>query len=371
MNTAFEENFGALKDPRIDRTKKHALLDIMALGILGVMAGAQGYEEIEDFGKAHESWLKQYLKLENGIPSHDTISRLFERLNHQAFQKAFLGWVGCLKELFKETIIPIDGKTLRGSHQASKDLRALHVISAWSCANGLSLGQLKVDGKTNEITAIPELLQQLMLKGAIVTLDAMGCQKEITKALCAQEADYVIALKGNQGQLEKTVSDCFDKAQTVVSTAQDEIGCEHGRIEERKIELLEAEVLKRHMDISEWSCLRTVAKVTRTVRVKSTGLQTVETHFYISSLEADEPQRILKAIRAHWTIESMHWSLDVTFNEDACRVREETAALNLSYMRKMALSLLKAEPSFKASIRRKQLKLWRDPAYLLKVLPTI
>lgn len=180
-----------------------------------------------------------------------------------------------------------------------------------------------------------------------------------------------MTLKGNQGQLEKAVSTCFDKALTTASRSQEEIGCDHGRMEERKIELLEAQVLQRYMAISEGSCLRTVARVTRTVYIKSTGAQAVETHFYLSSLKADDPQGLLKAIRSHWVIESMHWSLDVTFKEDRCRVRQETAALNLSYIRKMALSFLKAETSFKASIPRKQLTFWRDPTYLLTILNAI
>jgi predicted transposase YbfD/YdcC len=209
MNTAFQEIFGRIEDPRIDRTKLHKLLDIIALGILGAMAGSQCFEKIEDFGTLHEGYLKTYLSLENGIPSHDTISRAFQSLNPQTFQEIFLQWLQTVKEFLPKTIVPIDGKTLRGSHERSRGLKRLHVVSAWSCANGLSLGQLQVDGKSNEITAIPELINHLMLKESIVTIDSMGYQREIAKLIREQEADYVFGLKGNQGNLEESVRDCF------------------------------------------------------------------------------------------------------------------------------------------------------------------
>lgn len=379
MNNQFKESFGSIKDPRVERTKLHSLLDIIALGILGVMAGAQGFEEIEDFGKTHEEWLRQYLTLENGIPSHDTINRVFQSLNSDALQKAFLDWVGGIKRLLPETVVPIDGKTLRGSHQRSKGLKGLHVVSAWSCANGLSLGQLKVDGKSNEITAIPELVRQLMLEGAIVTIDAMGCQKEIVKLIREQKADYVISLKGNQGNLQESVRDCFKLNDGTFPTykAQDEIVCEHGRIEERGIQVISAKVLEGLVDLSQWHSLNSIIKVTYESEILSKKAKvkqekkTTEELFYISSLSPEEPDKILQAIRLHWGIESMHWSLDVSFKEDACRIRDETTALNLSWLRKMSLSFLKAETSFKASIRRKQLKLWSSPSYFLKALSII
>lgn len=377
MTNEFIECFRDIKDPRIDRTKLHNFLDIIALGILGVMAGAQGFEEIEDFGKAHKEWLKQYLGLENGIPSHDTISRVYQALNPQVFQKAFLNWITKIKRLIPETVVPIDGKTLRGSHQRSKGIKGLHVVSAWSCANGLSLGQLKVDGKTNEITAIPELIKQLMLEGSIVTIDAMGCQKDIAKLIREQKADYVFGLKGNQGNLEESIRDCFKLNDGLfpLHTAQDEISCDHGRLEERQIQVLEGKVLEGLVDLSQWDSLNSIIKMTYTSEVLNKGAKSekkiTEELFYISSLSATDPAKILRAIRLHWGIESMHWSLDVTFKEDSCRVREETTALNLSWIRKMSLSFLKAETSLKISIRRKQLKLWSSPNYFLKVFSMI
>lgn len=371
MNAEFKEIFGGIEDPRLDRTKLHKLLDIIALGILGVMAGAQSFEEIEDFGYAHEEWLKNYLELENGIPSHDTINRVFQSLNPQEFQKTFLNWLRTIKPLLPETIVPIDGKTLRGSHERSKGLKGLHVVSAWSCANGVSLGQLQVDGKSNEITAIPELLKHLMLEGAIVTIDAMGCQKEIAKLIREQKADYVFGLKGNQGNLEESVGDCFKLNDGLfpLHTVQDGIGCDHGRIEERQLQVLDAKVLEGLVDLSEWNSLTSIARMTYTS--EAFGKKSTEIRHYISSLPPEDPSKILRAIRMHWGIESMHWSLDVSFKEDACRVRDETTALNLSWLRKMSLSFLKAETSLKVSIRRKQLKLWNKPDYFLKVFSII
>jgi predicted transposase YbfD/YdcC len=371
MNTKFKEIFGSLEDPRVDRTKLHSLLDIIALGILGVMAGAQGFEEIEDFGIAHEEWLRNYLELKNGIPSHDTISRVFQSLNHQTFQKSFLTWIQTIKNLLPETVVPIDGKTLRGSHERSKGLKGLHVVSAWSCANGLSLGQLEVDGKSNEITAIPELLEQLMVEGAIVTIDAMGCQKEIAKCIRAKNADYVFGLKGNQGSLEESVRDCFKLNNDLfpIHTIEDEIACEHGRIEERQLQVLDAKVLEGLVDLSQWDSLSSIIRLIYVS--ESFGKKSTEIRHYISSLPPESPSKILRAIRMHWGIESMHWSLDVTFKEDECRVREKTTALNLSWIRKMSLGFLKAENSLKVSIRRKQLKLWNSPHYFLKVFSMI
>jgi len=371
MNTKFKEIFGEITDPRVERTKLHKLLDIIALGILGVMAGSQGFEEIEDFGIAHEGWLRNYLDLANGIPSHDTINRVFQSLDHQTFQNSFLKWIQAIKGLLPETIVPIDGKTLKGSHERSKGLKGLHVVSAWSCANGLSLGQLEVDRKTNEIKAIPELLKHLALEGAIVTIDAMGCQKEIAKLIREQKADYVFGLKGNQGNLEESVRDCFKLNDGLfpVYTTEDEIACEHGRIEERQLQVLDAKALEGLVDLSQWDSLNSIVRLRYTS--EAMGKKSTETRHYISSLTPEDPSKILRAIRKHWSIESMHWSLDVTFREDSCRVRQKTTALNLSWIRKMSLAFLKAESSLKVSIRRKQLKLWNSPHYFLNVFSMI
>ena len=371
MDTIFVECFGGLEDPRIERTKKHLLLDIIALALCGVISGAQGWEEIEDFGNLHKDWFGSFLELPHGIPSHDTISRVFSALSPQSVQECSIAWLKKIKTLIPETVIPIDGKTLRRSGIKRTCKKALHVINAWSCANGISLGQLKVEGKSNEITAVPEILKQLSLKGAIVTLDAMGCQEDTVAQICNAEADYVIALKGNQGALHELAKDSFDlldknSADLDSTMAQDEIDGSHGRIDERTIEVIPSAKLGSMLD-PRWKNLHSLARVTYT---STSDTSFTEQRFYISSLSSDNPLKILQAIRQHWQVENcLHWSLDVTFREDDCRIRNENAALNMSWLRKFSLGLLKNEKSFKrASIRRKQLKVWADPSYLSKIL---
>ena len=371
MDNIFIECFGDLKDPRIDRTKKHLLLDILAISICAVISGAENWEEIEDFGKDQQEWLSVFLELPNGIPSHDTFSRVFSALDPKGFQKASMNWIQKVKKLIPETVIAIDGKTLRGSYRKHSKLKGLHIINAWSCANGVSLGQLKVDDKSNEITAAPELLKQLEIKGAIVTLDAMGCQEKIVKDICDQDADYIIALKGNQGELHETVEDSFtlsDQGSNTlkVQSFQEEPNANHGRIEERKIDVIGTDKLQGFIDV-RWHGLNSIIRVTskRDEGEKSSS----ESRYYISSLAGENPEHILKCIRSHWQVENcFHWSLDVTFREDQCRVRDENAAVNLSWIRKFALGLLKGETSFKASIARKQKKAMRSNTYLAKVI---
>jgi predicted transposase YbfD/YdcC len=372
MDSIFIECFGSLKDPRVERTKKHLLLDIITLALCGVIAGAQSWEEIEDFGNAHQDWLSSFLELPNGIPSHDTISRVFSVLEPKTIQECSINWLKRLKSLIPETVIPIDGKTLRRSGCKSTCQKALHVINAWSCANGFSLGQLKVEDKSNEITAVPEILKQLFIKGAIVTLDAMGCQEDAVAQICDAEADYVIALKGNQGELHELVKDSFDLLDRGAislqpTTAKDEIDSQHGRIDRREIQVIDAAKLANMID-ARWKGLNSIARVIYTSEFE--GQSHVEKRFYISSLPTEKPLDILFAIRSHWQIEScLHWSLDVTFREDNCRIRDKNAALNMSWLRKFALGLLRNEKSFKrASIRRKQLKAWTSPSYLTEVL---
>ena len=375
MEQIFVECFGGLKDPRVERTKKHLLIDIVALALCGVISGAQSWEEVEDFGNMHKEWFANFLQLPNGIPSHDTIARVFAALEPKAVQECSLVWLRKVRKLIPETVIPIDGKTLRRSGCKSTCKKALHVINAWSCANGISLGQLKVDGKSNEITAVPEMLKQLFIKGAIVTLDAMGCQENTVTQICDAEADYVVALKGNQGALHELVKDSFDMLDNgakalLATTAKDEIDGQHGRIDQREIHVISADQLSNMID-QRWKKLNSIVRVTHISEVD--GNVFTEKRFYISSLSAEEPADILLAIRAHWQIEScLHWSLDVTFREDNCRIRDENSALNMSWLRKFALGLLKNEKSFRrASIRRKQMKAWANPDYLVKILEQI
>jgi len=373
MDTVFIECFGGIKDRRVERTKKHLLLDIIALSICGTLSGAESWEEIEDFGNTHQQWFSSFLALPNGIPSHDTISRVFSMLDAKEFQRCSVQWLERVMQLMPETVIPIDGKTLRSSHGKQACQKALHMINAWSCANGVCLGQLKVDDKSNEIPAVPELLKLLYIKGAIITLDAMGAQEETVQTICQAQADYVIALKGNQGSLHETVKDSFNLKDQGYSlacyAAKDEINADHGRIEKRSIEVIPAKALQNQID-ARWEKLNSLARVTY-VRIGKNEVIT-EHRYYISSLAPEQPGDILKAIRAHWQVENcLHWSLDVTFKEDNCRIRDEQAATNMSWLRKLCLGLLKNERSFKASIRRKQRRACSSLNYLSTVIHKI
>lgn len=375
MDAIFIECFGDLKEPRVERTKKHLLLDILALSICGVLSGAEGWEEIEDFAKEHENWFRKFLILPHGIPSHDTISRVFSALDPKGLQSCCIKWLKRISELIAEDIIAVDGKALRGSKRVNECKKALHMINAWSCSNQICLGQLRVEDKSNEIPAVPELLKLLYIKGAVVTLDAMGAQEDTVKQIRESDADYVITLKGNQGALHETVKDSFilhDNGSDVIKVyrANAEVIADHGRIEERFIEIMSTEKLKNLID-PRWIDLKSIGRITYT-RTEPTGEIIVEKRHLISSLEPDNPTRILRAARMHWQVEnSLHWSLDVTFKEDDCRIRNENAAVNFSWMRKFALGLLKNETSFKASIRRKQRKVCTNIDYLAKVVGQI
>jgi len=375
MDAVFIECFNELSDPRIDRTKKHLLLDILALSICGVLSGAEGWEEIEDFAKEHEDWFRIFLVLPHGIPSHDTISRVFSALDPYGLQTCCMNWLKRISQLIAEDVIAVDGKSLCGSKRVNECKKALHIINAWSCANRVCLGQLKVTDKSNEIPAVPELLKLLYIKGAIVTLDAMGAQEDTVKQIREAGADYVITLKGNQGALHETVKDSFilhDKGSQVIPVyrADAKVNADHGRIEERFIEVMSTGKLKGLID-ERWVDLNSIARITY-IRTEPTGEIITEKRHLITSLAADHPTRILQAARAHWHVENtLHWSLDVTFGEDDCRIRDENAAVNFSWLRKFALSLLKNESSFKASIRRKQRKICTNISYLAKVIAQI
>ena len=372
MSEVFCTCFNKIEDPRVDRTKKHLLLDIISIAICAVIAGCEHWEEIEDFGNDHESWFKTFLTLENGIPSHDTFSRVFSILDPAAFQEACVNWLKMVHELLPEGVIAIDGKTIRGSARKQQGIKGLHIINAWSCANSISLCQLKVADKSNEITAVPEVLKVLELKGAIITMDAMGCQKESIKQICESNADYVVALKGNQGLLFDTVTETFDAIDQgskafKLTTANDEIDCDHGRIEQRKVEVVDTSKLISVIS-PEWKSLNSIARITY---LRSDNNSEFKEHrYYISSLSPDNPKAIMRTIRSHWQVENcLHWSLDVTFSEDKSRIRDENAAINYSWLRKFALGLLKKELSFKnASIKRKQKRAARNTEYLQKII---
>lgn len=374
MDGVFIECFSDISDPRVERTKKHFLLDIIAIAICGVLSGAETWQEIEDFATENIGWFSQFLALPNGLPSHDTLSRVFSLLDPQSVQSSCLNWLNRITKLLPEGVIAIDGKSLRNSRRVTSCQKALHVINAWSCTNQVCLGQLKVNDKSNEIPAVPELLQLLCINGAIVTLDAMGAQEDTVKAICDAGADYVIALKGNQGKLHEAVKDSFEltdqgSKRLTIYTAEDEVNGDHGRIDERRIEVIPAAELTGYID-TRWQELNSLIRITYT-RSSPTEM-TIERRYYISSLTPSSPQKILNTIRAHWQVENcLHWSLDVTFREDNCRIREERSATNLSWLRKFCLGLLKREPSFKASIRRKQRRVCTSLEYLTRVIGQI
>ena len=366
------EHFSGLEDPRVDRTKRHQLLDIVIIAICGVICGADNWVDIEEFGKAKLRWLKGFLELPNGIPSHYTFGRVFGRLDPEQFQRCFLSWVQALYEITQGQVVALDGKTLRRSHDRRLGRAAIRMVSAWASANRLVLGQVKVEDESNEITALPELLTLLTLKGCIVTIDAIGCQAEIAQLIVEQEADYVLAVKGNQATLHQEIQDLFVYAQEigfrdVAYDFHQTVNGGHGRIE-----------VRRHWTISEpdfleylnpkgvWAGLQSIGMVEAERRIGDEMSQ--ETRYYISTLPGDAVQ-FGQAVRSHWGIENcMHWVLDVAFREDDSRIRKENCPQNFAVLRHIALNLLKQENTAKRGIKGKRLKAaWSDD-YLFKVL---
>jgi predicted transposase YbfD/YdcC len=363
-------HFAGLTDPRVDRTKLHDLLDIVTIAVCAVVAGADSWEHIEQFARAKHEWLKLFLALPNGIPSHDTIARVFARLDPEQFQRCFLGWIGALQEATDRRVIAIDGKTLRRSFDRARGKSALHLVHAWATANHLLLGQVAVDEKSNEITAIPELLKLLELSGAIVTIDAMGCQKEIARTIREEGADYVLALKGNHEHLHGQVVAFWEGAYRRGFTGYEVMSYHrqwnegHGRFEARRC--WATSDLSWLSGREEWEGLRSVVFV-ESERFVGESLS-VEERYYLSSLPADA-KLLNEVARSHWGVEnSLHWVLDVTFDEDRSRVRKGNAPENFGLLRRLALCLLKRDTSSKGSIKGKRLQASWNEDYLLQVL---
>jgi predicted transposase YbfD/YdcC len=363
------EHFESVADPRIERSKEHLLIDILTIAILAVICGADGWVGIETYAKAKQSWLKTFLALPNDIPSHDTFARVFARLDPQQLQTAFLSWVRSVSRLTTGEVIAIDGKTARRSYDKAKGKGAIHMVSAWASQNRLVLGQRKVDHKSNEITAIPELLKVLDLQGCIVTIDAMGTQKAIAEQIVAQGGDYVLALKGNQGNLFEDVEQLFDWATSQAFSGiehdfHETLETGHGRIEKRRCwSLGQVEGL---IDGEKWAQLTSIARV-EAMRACN-GQTSREVRYYISSL-APDAQRLAEAIRTHWNVENpLHWVLDVAFREDDCRIRTGHAPENFTLLRHLAVSALNQEKTAKVGIKNKRLRAGWDDDYLLKVL---
>lgn len=363
------EYFADLPDPRIERCKEHELIDIIAIAILATICGAEHFTEMEEFGRSREVWLKTFLGLKNGIPTHDTFARVFARLKPSEFHERFLRWVQAVATATEGEVVSIDGKTARRSHNKRAGIAALHLVNAWATRNHLVLGQLKVDKKSNEITAVPELLRVLEIKGCIVTVDALNTQKEIAHEIREQGADYVLALKENHPKLHAEVRGIFEAVReanptnsSIKKTGTVENG--HGRTETRRCWSIQAPDWL--FGFGEWRDLNSLILVESTREIKDQ--ETIELRYYLSSLFPDA-NRAASAVRGHWGVEnSLHWVLDVAFNEDDSRVRCGNAPENLALVRKITHNLLQQEKTLKRGVATKRRKAGWDEAYLLKVL---
>ena len=363
MKTSLHQFFSQLPDPRIHRNKKHLLIDIIILTIIAVLCGAESWDSIEMFGKSKKDFLTKFLKLPNGIPSHDTINRVFSLIRAEKFEQLFIKWAQSLKDSgISKEVIAVDGKTIRGSKDSYHDKTGIHLVNAWANSNGLVLGQMDSPDKTSETTVVPELLKILDIEGCIITMDALHTRNEIAKTIVEQDADYILAVKDNRGYLKENIEGAFLNQKPDSVDTSIEKG--HGRIETRTCEMI---TMLDLFDLKEqWVGLKGLARVTaqREIRDKLT----TEVRLYISSAEADAKD-FNSFIRQHWAVEnSLHWTLDVTFREDAQRKRNGKAAQNFAMVQKIALNLLKKEGSKRMSLKNKRLVAAWDNDFLLKIL---
>ena len=362
-STPFGKHMDCIQDPRHHNTQ-HRLYDILLITLCAIVSGADSWTQVAEFGRSKLQWFEQFLELPNGIPSHDTFGRLFARIDPKGFQTFFSRWVQDISGALNGKTVAIDGKTLRGSQDRINGKSPVHMVSAWAPDIRLVLGQIKTDDKSNEITAIPELIKTLALQGAIITIDAMGCQKKITRTIIDEKADYVIQVKNNQQRLREDIALFFQDATNGPFDVCETVNGDHGRIETRQYVATSdiGWLPGKHM----WAGIKTIVMVIRRREVNDSA--SVETAYFITSLDNHAPT-IAKAIREHWAIENaLHWCLDIAFREDDCRVRKDHGPENFGIIRHMAINLLKRETSLKGGIQTKRLKAAWDHDYLLKIL---
>ncbi len=365
---SFHHHFQDLQDPRVERTRKHPLINIIFIAVCGVLSGANAIAGIHEFAVDRRSWFARYLDLSNDIPSEDTIARVLARLDPGAFEKCLLAWVQAVQEVTANRLVAIDGKTLRGSADHERGRAAIHMVSAWVTENKLSLGQVVVGEKTNEITAIPELLQLLEICGALVTIDARGCQRAIADQVREREADYLLAVKENQPtlyqQVEEAIAEALEQdAEEIAEHQTLETG--HGRQETRTYA-----IFPKPQSVDPEGLWRDLSAVGIAIseRGDAQGRQSIETRYYILS-RLISAQEFAEAVRGHWSIENnLHWQLDVSFREDECRVCRDHAPANLSVIRRFALGLLKRETSCRKGIEIKRMKCAANDEYRETVL---
>jgi predicted transposase YbfD/YdcC len=366
--TSIHKYFQDIFDPRVKNRSSHLFMDILVIALLAILAGAESFNDIELFAESTEAWLRTFLELSGGIPSHDTFNRIFSLILPEEFSKCFIAWTQALAQKI-EGVVAIDGKTLRGSFDSASKTSALHMVSAWSSENELVLGQIRTSAKSNEITAIPELIAILDLEGSTVTIDAMGCQKKIAQSIMNAGADYILNLKRNQENTLESVKYLFEWEETnnfggVFCTQYETLDKDHGRIETRKVYSIDVNDME---EFKEWPGLESVTKLV-SIREIVGKTSTEEVRYYLSSLPADA-EKIGTAVRLHWGIEnSLHWILDVNFGEDYARNRKGHSAENMAILRHMAVNLIKKERSSKRSFRGKRLKASWSNDYLINLL---
>ncbi len=352
-------------DPRVDRTKEHELTDILVIALCTILCGGESFYDMEEFGAVRADWLRSFLKLQNGPPSHDTFNRVFQALDAQRWAEALARWTQSVRRALGGEVVALDGKSLRRALNAGEDVRM--IVGAWATESGLLLGQRKVRDKSNEITVVPELLRTLELAGCIVTADALHCQKAIAREILEADADYVLALKGNQGtafaEIKGFLDDAVERKDSQLQ-AKETVDKGHGRLEIRRY--WQTEDLGWFADRSQWEGLRSVGLV-ESVREKN-GRSSVERRYYLSSLKLDV-EKFARAVRGHWSIENqLHWVLDVVFAEDQSRARTAQAAENLAALRRLAVGILRKDKQCQRSIKGKLMRAAIDPAYLQHLL---